>query len=136
MLSDKTSNSQTEWALLARSVGSCRLELHRLRKLADAALHLVEESAHREHFYQVAGDIIVAIPDVLGKAEQQMDETCYALASIGKEDLKETMALPPRMRVDKALEDAPDLKGSQKISSEVADRYLSSTTRNGKVRLW
>jgi hypothetical protein len=126
MSSEKHAGSQAGWALIAGGVNAARVDAHRLHQLLLKVEKLVETSPEKEHIYQVAGDVISAIPQLCEKIESQLDETSYALSLMGKDHLKDRLPVSSRALVDATVEgnaafSAPMLRGS---ASRVADAWL------------
>lgn len=123
----RTAGSQAGWALISGGVNSARVGAHRLHHLLNKVLALVEKSEQREHLYQVAGDLIVGIPQRLEQIEAQLDETAYALTVMGADHLKERLPLSRRNLVDETVEGTPAF-GAQMLrqsARRVAQAYLA-----------
>lgn len=118
-------SSQAAWALLTEGVTSARLETHRLRHQVARVLKLVENSSAKAHLYEVAGDIIQAIPKRLEALETDLDRTSYALSIIGGEHLRDRLPLADRKLVDESVEKTRPLFGPMLSRSAVriADRW-------------
>lgn len=58
----KRASSQAAWALLTEGVTQARVETHRAQHLLNRAQRLIDASEEKDHIYQVAGDIILALP--------------------------------------------------------------------------
>jgi hypothetical protein len=121
----KKANETVEWALVVESVTASRVELHRLHHLITRCLNLVEKSDQKDHLYQVAGDLIQAIPDKISKLEALLDKSAYALSSVGKATLKKTLPLTDRNEVDEVAQTAKPFKSAS--VKRVVDAYLSRT---------
>lgn len=122
----RTAGSQAGWALISGGVSAARVDAHRLHHLLNKVLALVEGSEQREHLYQVAGDLIVALPQRLEQLEAQLDETAYALTVMGADHLKERLPLSRRNLVDETVEGTPAF-GAQMLrqsTRRVAQAYL------------
>ena len=63
----KSTSSYASWALLSEGVSSARVEAYRLRHLVNRAMLLIDQSVAKDHLYQVAGDIIVGLPERLDR---------------------------------------------------------------------
>lgn len=105
----RKATSQAAWSLLMKGVTEARIEAHRLRHVLSRALTLVESSEHKEHLYQMAGDIIEAAPQRLDALESGLDATSYALSKVGQEFLKNRMSLSDRVIIDEATTPAKDV---------------------------
>lgn len=119
-------SSQAAWALLTEGVTSARLEAHRLRLLLTRALTLVEKSNQRDHLYEVAGDVIQAVPTRMDRLERDLDRTSYALSVLGSDHLRDILPMVDRKMVDDATEHAHPFGGSRMRTSvgRVADRHM------------
>lgn len=102
----RKAGSQAGWALITGGVNAARVEAHRVHHLLNKVLALVESSSEKEHLYQVAGDLIMSLPDAVRKLEDQLDETSYALSIMGKSHLKDRLPLSRRNVVDETVEGA------------------------------
>jgi len=107
----KQASSQAAWALLTQGVTSARLEAHRLRHLLSRAQKLVEGSKHKDHLYQVAGDIILSVPDRLQRLETMLDRTSLALSGMGEEFLSARLPISEKQLVEDAT--TPAFGGGQ-----------------------
>lgn len=124
-------SSQAAWALLTEGVAAARVEAHRLRNHVSRALKLVEQSSAKEHIYEVAGDLLLAVPKRLEALETDLDRTSYALAVLGEDTLRDQLPLSDRKVVDEAVERAKPIFGpGLSRSSRVADAYLRNADLN------
>lgn len=127
---DKRASSQAAWALLTEGVTRARLDAHRIRQAVGRAVALVEASDQKEHLYQVAGDVIAAIPLRLDSLEVALDRTSLALAKMGDEFLGARLPLADKTLVDEAIASAFGGSGVVRhskvspIAQRVAQRYL------------
>jgi hypothetical protein len=92
---------------------------------------MVERSTAKEHIYQVAGDLVLAVPRRLEQLETHLDRVSYALSVLGTDHLRERLPMSDRALVDEATHKgrpftAPAIKGT---ASRVAARYMA---RNGQ----
>lgn len=123
----KATSSYASWALLSEGVSSARVEAYRLRHLVNRAMAIIEKSVAKDHLYQVAGDIIVGMPERLDRIEQTLDRTSYALSKMGDAHLRQRLPIHDREMVDESIERADLLNPSlSKMSSKVAQRFLDS----------
>jgi len=120
-----TASSQAAWALLTEGVTNARVEAHRLQHLIGRATALVEGSDEKEHLYQVAGDIIVAMPQRLDQLLRALDRTGLALSKMGEEFLSSRLPLSDKTMVEEAVASAFG-KGQPRHSEarRLAQRYL------------
>jgi hypothetical protein len=123
-------------SLLTEGASNASLEAHRLRQMLHRALILVESSNQREHLYEVAGDIIVEFPRHLQQLERHLNRLQYALAALGRNQLRDRIPLSDRYTVEYALQDAmfpivsdegqspfPPKKPVDAMAQRVARRY-------------
>ena len=122
----KKAGSQAGWALITGGVNAARVDVHRIHHLLNKVMKLVETSPEKEHIFQVAGDIMMALPSLMTRLEDQLDETSFALACMGKEHLKERLPISRRNQVEVAIEGAPNfgVPMSRRSVERVAERYL------------
>lgn len=121
----RQASSQASWALLTEGVTAAKLEAHRLRHLSNRGIRLVDTSPERDHIYQMAGDIISALPDRLGRLDAALDRVSYALSKMGQEFFESKLSMGDKMLVDEAIESSSFTKKPQKKSEKrVVDRFI------------
>lgn len=125
----KKANSQAAWALLTEGVTSARLEAHRLQHLINRASQLVEKSNQRDHLYEVAGDVIVALPERLDHLITDLDRTSLALSRMGQDFLESRLSLSDKNLVEESISSAFGKTRSKTSAQRIANRYLA---RKGK----
>lgn len=126
MSTKKATSSYASWALLSEGVSSARVEAYRMRHMVNRATEIVEKSVAKDHLYQVAGDIIVGMPQRLDRIEQILDRTSYALAKMGDAHLKQRLPISDRELVEESLDRAEMISPSMsRMSKRVADMYLA-----------
>lgn len=76
---------------LQEELTDARLRCDQLKKLVDRAARHIAESTHREHFYEVAGDLIYGIPDALFRLDKALAATALAATRIDYEELKQEL---------------------------------------------
>jgi len=99
---ERHASSQAAWALLTQGVTSARLKAHRLQHLFGRASKLVEDSDHKDHLYQVAGDVIMSAPPTLNDLIRDLDRTGLALSKMGETYLSARLPLTDKTMVDDA----------------------------------
>ena len=126
MKQPKTASSQAAWALLTEGVTRARLEAHRMQHLLTRVTALIEDSDQKEHIYQVAGDILEAMPKRMDGLEIALDRTSLALSKMGQEFLESRLPLSEKTLVEEAVESAFGVnKTKHSMASRVAAKYLS-----------
>lgn len=129
MSETKKANSQAAWALISGGVNDARIKVHEIHQLVDKVLKLVEKSSQREHLYQVAGDIIVSLPQRVQEAEGKLDGLGYALSLMGKDHLRERLPAAQREVIENTIEgvsafNSPMHRAQEEMAHRVAKRYL------------
>jgi hypothetical protein len=124
----KKANSQAAWALLTEGVTAARLEAHRLQHLINRASRLVEGSSHKDHLFEVAGDLIVGMPERLDHLITDLDRTGLALSRMGQDFLESRLSIQDKNLVDEAVSSAfgKARPKESEIAQRIARRYLRS----------
>lgn len=130
-LRDRQASSEAAWALIIEGVSAARLEVHRLKHLVSRATKLVEKSKYREHLYQIAGDLINAIPERITQSERFLDRTSLALSKMGDEFLSARLPVSDKNMVDDAIEASGGFANGLRspkshLTQRVAQRYLKA----------
>ena len=73
---------------LVEELGDARLRATQLKKYVKDALDLIEKSEHKDHFFEVAGNLIYGIPDVMMRLDKALDATALAAARLDYEEIK------------------------------------------------
>ncbi len=121
----KRASSQAAWALLTEGVTRARVESHRIQHLINRAQRLVEESEHKEHLYQIGGDIIMGLPTRIDQLNMVLDRTGLALAKMGEDFLSSRLSLSDKRMVEDAVSSAfGKPRPKESLSRRVARRYL------------
>jgi len=85
-----------------------------------------ESDEKREHFYQVAGDLIEAAPERLSKLESLLDKTQFALAKMGEDFFSSRLSLDDKTEVNDAIEHSahPFSKAIKESADRVSQAYM------------
>jgi len=129
---NKTASSQAAWALLTEGVTKARVEAHRLNHLVSRAMKLIEASEHKDHFYEEAGDIIMAVPTRLQSIETALDRTSLALSKMGEDFLESRLSLSDKTMVDEAVSSAfggNAVRHSESVQ-RLAARYMAKRNQD------
>lgn len=116
----KEATNPVIWSLLTQGVTSARVDLHHLQHFLERAADLVESSDHREHIFEVAGDIVTGAPGKLESALRHLDRTLYALSALAQKEGKNQLPFEDRSQVDTAIHDG------KCSASRVASQYLEA----------
>jgi hypothetical protein len=94
--------------------------------MVNRCLKLVEASEEKDHLYQVAGDIIVSLPNRLEKLQVVLDRTSLALSKMGEDFLEARLPISEKNLVDEAMSPAFGGGSKNRTSMEIriADRWL------------
>jgi hypothetical protein len=90
---------------LVEELGDARVRCEQLKKYVDDAMDLVENSTHRDHFFEVAGHLLHGIPEVLFKLEKALEAASMAAGRIDYEEIKERLKPEKVEELEKALQD-------------------------------
>jgi len=89
---------------------------------------MIEDSEEKEHLYEVAGDIIIALPEGLTAVASELDQTSYALSLLGQEFLKDRLPLADKKEIEDAVESVtmtpPKQDSPASSAKRVASRFL------------
>ena len=135
----REASSQAAWALLTEGVASARVNAHRLKHFVNRAMKVIDQSEHREHLHQMAGDIIQGVPRRLEQLEMDLDRTSLALAKMGQKFLESRLPLRDKAEVDEAVLPAFGGGGHRYASrhhlavDRVATRFLMDRLRRSGV---
>lgn len=116
--------------MLSGAVSDARVEAHRLRHLVNRGLKIIEQDnpEQKEHVYQLAGDLIDAVPTRLSKLESLLDKTSFALSMMGEDFFASRLSLDDKTEVKEAIEHSahPFSKAVKESVSatKVAEAYL------------
>ena len=91
---------------LIEELGDARLRCAQLKKyVADAQL-LIENSSHRDHFFEVAAHLIEGIPDTLFRLEKALDAAAMSAARMDYEEIKQNLKPQKAEELETVLQDA------------------------------
>lgn len=90
---------------LMEELGDARLNCLKLKKLIADASKLVENSTHRDHFFEVAGHLIVGIPQTIFKLEKALEATALAASRLDYEEIKQALLPEKAEELEEALKD-------------------------------
>lgn len=128
---DKKSSSQSAWALLAGSVSQARVESHRIRHMINRGQKVIDTSVAKDHLYEVAGDLIVGLPERLSILERLLDRTSYALSIMGEDFYRGRLSLDDKEMVDQAVKFSQSPFPSAR---RVASRFLHKRAGASEVQ--
>lgn len=86
-------------------LSDARLRCDELKNYVVRALDLINKSNQRDHFYGVAGDMIVNIPNTLMKLEKALEAAAMAVNKIDYEELRVVLRPEKVEELERVLED-------------------------------
>lgn len=83
-----------------------RLRCEQLKRYIGDAVKLIEQSSHRDHFFEVAGHLLHGIPESLFKLDKALSATALAASKLDYDELK--LALKPEKveELERVLDEA------------------------------
>lgn len=89
---------------LVEELGDARLRCDQLVAYVAEALRLIENSPHKDHFFEVAGHILYAAPLTLQKLQKSLQAVALAANQIDSEELKNDLRPEKVQQIEQALE--------------------------------
>ncbi|MFA5387352.1 MAG: hypothetical protein WC322_03060 [Candidatus Paceibacterota bacterium] len=83
-----------------------RLRCEQLKRYVQDAVRLIEQSPHRDHFFEVAGHLIHGIPEALFKLDKALGATALAATKLDYDEIKQTLKPEKVEELERALEDS------------------------------
>lgn len=90
---------------LVEEISDARLRCDQLTAYVTEALRLVENSPHKDHFFEVAGHLIYAAPATLHKLQKALQAVALAANMIDSEELKRDLRPEKVEQLERGLED-------------------------------
>lgn len=90
---------------LMEELTDARLRCDQLKKFIDQAVRHISKSTHRDHFYEVAGDLIYGIPDALFRLDKALDAAALAASRLDYEELKQQLKPEKVEELERVLKD-------------------------------
>lgn len=119
---------------IVEEVGDARLRCEQLKRYIKDATDLVEKSEHRDHFFEVAGNLIYGIPDTLLKLDKALNAAALGIARLDFEEIKNGL------RPEKAdeLEQALNETRLRYLNRRSDDQAVAGATGpdKSKVKTW
>lgn len=76
---------------LMEELTDARLRCDQLKRYVAEAVKMVNESEKRDHFFEVAGNLLYGIPEALFKLDKALDATALAATRMDYEELKQQL---------------------------------------------
>jgi hypothetical protein len=90
---------------LLEELGDARLRCGQLKRYLDEAVNLIEKSAQRDHFFEVAGHLIYGIPETMLRMEKALHAAAMAAAKWDYEMIKDELRPEKADQLEAALEE-------------------------------
>lgn len=117
---------------LMEELTDARLRCVQLKRYVDQATKLVGESTHRDHFFEVAGQLIHGIPETLMKLDKALSASSLAASRLDYEELKQELKPEKLQELEHVLDDVR-IRYLNRRSTE--DDTMSITPKNASERL-
>lgn len=91
---------------LMEELGDARMRCDQLVKYTAEAVKLIEGSSHRDHFFEVAGHLIQALPQTVFLLQKALQATALAATRIDYEEIKQELRPEKVEQLERALQDA------------------------------
>lgn len=90
---------------LLEELGDARLRCSQLKKYIDEAVNLINKSEHRDRFFEVAANLIYAIPDTLLRMDKALSASALAASKLDYEEIKDDLRPEKVEELEAALEE-------------------------------
>lgn len=90
---------------LVEELSDARLRCDQLKRYVAEAVKLVNASEKRDHFFEVAGNLLYGIPDALFKLDKALDATALAVSRLDYEELKQQLKPEKADELEQVLND-------------------------------
>jgi hypothetical protein len=90
---------------LVEELGDARMRCDQLLRYVDKATKLIEKSSHKDHFFEVAGDVIRGIPETAFKLHKALQAVALAANRIDYEEIKQDLRPEKAEELERVLED-------------------------------
>jgi len=90
---------------LLEELGDARLRCSQLKKYIDEAVNLVNKSEYRDRFFEVAANLIYAIPDTLLRMDKALSAAALGASKLDYEEIKDDLRPEKVDELEKALEE-------------------------------
>lgn len=100
-----TTKAAGQMIYLVENLSDARLRCDQLKRYLAKAMKIIEKSSKRDHFYEVAGDILNGVPEVIFKLDKALDATGLAASRLDYEELKQQLSPEKVDELEEVLED-------------------------------
>jgi len=99
---DKTASAMV---YMIEELGDARLRCDQLLRYIERAVQLIEKSSHRDHFFEVAGDLIRAVPETTFKLHKALQAVALAADRLDYEEIKQDLRPEKVEELERVLKD-------------------------------
>lgn len=114
---------------LVEELGDARLLCDQLQRYVDKAVKLVENSEQKDHFFEVAGDLLQGIPETTQKLHKALQAVALATNRLDYEDVKQELSPEKVDELETVLDDVrihPVRRRGSTMTPEEAIQQLRS----------
>src|SRR5262245_32373289 len=90
---------------LTEELSDARMRCDQLLRYVDRATKLIEKSSHKDHLFEVAGDLIRAIPETTFKLHKALQAVALAANRIDYEEIKQDLRPEKAEELERVLKD-------------------------------
>jgi hypothetical protein len=90
---------------LMEELGDARLRCDQLQRYIARAAKLIEKSEHKDHFFEVAGDLVRGIPETVFKLHKSLQAVALAAGRIDYEEIKQDLRPEKAEELERVLQD-------------------------------
>ena len=90
---------------LMEELGDARLRCDQLLRYLDRATKLIEQSPQRDHFFEVAGDLIRSVPETAFKLQKALQAVALAADRLDYEEIKQDLRPEKVDELERVLKD-------------------------------
>lgn len=107
LMSAPTPQSKKAGALvyLQEELGDARMRCDQLLRYIDKAVKLIEKSPHKDHFFEVAGDVMRGIPESTFKLHKALEAVALAANRMDYEEIKQDLRPEKVEELERVLKD-------------------------------
>jgi hypothetical protein len=129
MSRSRTEKAGSATVYLVEELGDARLLCEQLKRYVDRAVQLIEKSEKKDHFFEVAGDVIHGIPETTDKLHQALQAVALATNRLDYEEVKQELRPEKVEELEKVLDEVrirPVRRRGNPMSPEEAAAKLRS----------
>ena len=90
---------------MMEELGDARLRCDQLLRYLERATRLVEKSSHKDHIFEVAGDLVRAVPETAFKLHKALQAVALAADRLDYEEIKQDLRPEKAEELERVLED-------------------------------